>query len=91
LVIPAQPKDMKVTLTATSPDAPVTLYLVPTADADQMMNDLEHEQESSTIIAKSTPGATVTLEATQPANKDCTVVGISDKKTQVTTKVVGRY
>ncbi len=89
--IPGQPKDMKVTVTATSPGAPVTLYLVLTADANQMMNALEHGDNPSQVIAKSTAGETVTLEATQPAGKDCTVVGLSDKQTQVKAKVVGRY
>ena len=89
--IPGQPKDMKVTVTATAPDGPVTLYLVPTADAEQMMNELESKKESSKVIAKSNTGETATLEGTMPANKDCTVVAISDKKTQVKAKVVGRY
>ena len=88
--IPGQPKDMKVTITATA-DAPVTLYLVPTADANQAMNEIDGKQESSKIIAKSNTGESVTLEATMPANKDCTVVGASDKKAQATAKVVGRY
>jgi hypothetical protein len=89
--IPGQPKDMQVTVTATSPDAPVTLYLVATGDANKVMNDLEHKVESPKVLAKSGPGENVTLEGTAPANKDCTVIGISDKKAQVKAKVVGRY
>jgi hypothetical protein len=89
--IQSQPKDMQVTVTATSPDAPVTLYLVPSVEANQVMADLEHKEDSPHIIAKSNTGESVTLEGTAPANKDCTVVGYSDKNTQVKAKIVGRY
>ena len=88
--IPAQPKDMKVTVTATAPGASVTLYLVSSDQANQLMNDLEHHEDSK-AIAKSNTGENVTLEGTAPANKDCTVVGLSDKKAQVKAHVVGRY
>lgn len=89
--IPSQPKDMQVTVTATSPGAPVTLYLVLKTDADEVMGELEHQQDSSAVIAKSNTSETVTLEGTAPANKDCTVVGFSDKKAQVKANIVGRY
>jgi hypothetical protein len=55
------------------------------------MSDLEHKEDSPKIIAKSNTGETAALEGTAPANKDCSVVAISDKKTQVKAKVVGRY
>jgi hypothetical protein len=89
--IQSQPKDMQITVTATSTDGPVTLYLVPLADADEVMNDLDHKQDSPKVIAKSNTGETATLEGTAPANKDYSVIGYSDKKTQVKAKVVGRY
>jgi len=89
--IPSQPKDMQVTVTATSSDAPVTLYLVALTDSNEVMNDLERKETSPKIIAKSNTGEAVTLEGTAPANKDCAVVGISDKKTQVKAKIIGRY
>jgi hypothetical protein len=89
--IQSQPKDMQVTVTATSADGPVTLYLVPSVEANQVMSDLDHKEDSPNIIAKSNTGESVTLEGTTPANKDCTVVGYSDKKTQVKAKIVGRY
>jgi hypothetical protein len=89
--IPGQPKDMQVTITATSPGAPVTLYLVASDQANQVMNDLEHKVDSPKILAKSGPGENVTLEGTAPANKDCTVIGFSDKKGEVKAKIVGRY
>jgi hypothetical protein len=89
--IQSQPKDMQVTVTATSSDGPVTLYLVPLADADEVMNDLDHKEDSPKVMAKSNTGETATLEGTAPANKDYTVIGYSDKKTQIKAKVVGRY
>ncbi len=89
--IPSQPKDMQVTITATSPGAPVTLYLVAASDANQVMNDLEHKVDSPKVLAKSGPAENVTLEGTAPANKDCTVVALSGKKGEVKAKIVGRY
>jgi hypothetical protein len=89
--IPSQPRDMQVTVTATSPGSPITLYLVPKADADQVMSDLDHKQDSPKILAKSNTGETVTLEGTTPANTDCAVVGFSDKNAPVKATIVGRY
>jgi hypothetical protein len=89
--IPGQPKDLQVTVTATASDGSVTLYLVALDDANQLMTDLEHKVDNAKFIAKSNTGASVTLEGTAPANKDCTVVAMSDKKTEVKAKVVGRY
>ena len=89
--IPVQSRDMQVTVTATSPGAPVTLYLVPTADANEVMNDLEHKEVYQKILAKSGPAETVTLEGTAPANKECTVFAVSDKNGEVKAKIVGRY
>ena len=89
--IPGQPKDLQVNVTATASDGSVTLYLVAVDDANQMMTDLEHKMDNVKFIAKSNTGASVTLEGTAPANKDCTVVAMSDKKTEVKAKVVGRY
>jgi hypothetical protein len=89
--VPSQPRDMQVTVTATSPGAPVTLYLVATEYANEVMSDLEHKVDSPKILAKSGAGETVTLEGTAPANKDCTVVALSDKKAEVKAKIVGRY
>ena len=89
--IPGQPKDMQVTVTATSSGAPVTLYLVLKADADKLMGQLERNEDSTLVLAKSSPGENVTLEGTAPANKDCMLIGVSDKKAEVKTKIVGRY
>jgi hypothetical protein len=91
MALPVQSKDMQVTVTATSPGAPVTLYLVATDDVNEVMSDLEHKVDSPKILAKSGAGETVTLEGTAPANKECTVVALSDKKAEVKAKIVGRY
>ncbi|HBI45672.1 MAG TPA: hypothetical protein DDY78_22890 [Planctomycetales bacterium] len=91
MAIPVQTKDMQVTVTATSPGAPVTLYLVATEYANEVMSDLDRKIDSPKVLAKSGAGETVTLEGTAPANKECTVVALSDKKAEVKAKIVGRY
>ena len=93
MVVPAQPKDMPITVTAaTTPAVPVTLYLAATADADNVMNDLTAGRDSSKVIAKSSPGESPTLTATAPANKDCTVIAVSGgAKTEVKAHIVGKY
>ncbi len=69
----------------------MTLYLVTSKNSNEVMNNLDHKENSPKIIAKSNTGETVTLEGTAPANTDCTVVGVSDNKAQVKAKIVGRY
>jgi hypothetical protein len=92
--VPAQPKDMEVTVTATSsPAAPITLYLVAKTDDQQVMSDLEQGRDSSKILARSTQSETPTLQATAPANKDCTVIAASagGLKTEVKGHIIGKY
>jgi hypothetical protein len=93
---PGQPKDMDVTVTATtSPASPVTLYLVLSSDAEDVMSDLEAGRDPvpSKVLAKSAQGESPTLQGTAPANKDCTVVAANagGQKTTVNAKIVGKY
>ncbi len=92
----APPKDMEITVTATtSPSTPVTLYLVLESDALDVETDLQlgREPASSKVLAKSTAGESPTLQGTIPAGKECTVdvANTSGTATEVKAKIVGKY
>jgi hypothetical protein len=96
LEAPGQPKDMDVTVTATTPPGSlVTLYLVLSSDAEDVMSDLEAGRDPvpSKVLAKSAQGESPTLQGTAPANKDCTVIAANagGQKTRVSAKIVGKY
>jgi hypothetical protein len=90
--IPSQTSDMKITVTATSSAGPVTLYLAPSADANDVMDQLDHGKTSSKVLFSSTQGDNVTLEGTMPASKDCTVIAFNDgaQETKVKASIVGK-
>jgi hypothetical protein len=93
-VVPAQPKDMDVTVTATTtPAAPVTLYLVLSADAESVETDLEFGREPTKVLAKAGPAENPTLTGVAPANKECSVeaANASGKPTEVKAHIVGKY
>jgi hypothetical protein len=94
--LPGQPKNMDVTVTATtSPGSPVTLYLVLLTDADDVESDLEagRDPAPAKVLAKSAQGESPTLQGTAPASADCAVVAANagGQKTHVSAKIVGKY
>ena len=100
------PKDMDVTVTATtSPATPVTLYLVelgdgpPNKDADDRAQQNAQDEISSghdpksLVGKKSDQNPTPTLQVVAPAGKKYAVIVANGgaKDTQVTAKILGKY
>ena len=92
MAVPAQTAAMKITVTATSSTAPVTLYLAPTADADAVMDQLDVGKDSPKVLFKSSPGVNVTLEGSMPLNTECTVIAFNEgkEKTEVKASIIGK-
>jgi len=94
--LPAQPKDMDVTVTAkTAPASPVTLYLVLADDSEDVETTLKFggALNASKVIAQSDKGETPTLQGTAPANKDCRIIvaNAGGQPTEVKAKIIGKY
>ena len=91
MAVPPQTSAMKITVTASS-SAPVTLYLAPSTEAEDVMLTIEAGKDSPKVLFKSTQGTNVTLEGTMPANTDCTVIAFNDgdQKTEVKTSIIGK-
>ena len=92
MAVPAQTAAMKITVTATSSTAPVTLYLAPTADADAVMDQLDVGKDSPKVLFKSSQGVNVTLEGSMPLNTECTVIAFNegDQTTEVKASIIGK-
>jgi hypothetical protein len=99
------PKDMDVTVTATtSPATPVTLYLVEIGDGQSKKADDDVAQvnaqdeiasghDAKKQVGKSDQSATPTLQVVAPAGKKYAVIVANGgaKDTQVTAKIIGKY
>ncbi|HVS35131.1 MAG TPA: hypothetical protein VMS17_06080 [Gemmataceae bacterium] len=106
MVIEPQPKDMDVTVTATTdPAMPVTLYLVEVGDANSKPADDQQNQfnaqdditagrDPKSLVKKSDASDSPSLQATAPANKRYVVIAANSgtKKTDVKDiKVLGKW
>jgi hypothetical protein len=93
--LPIPTSDEKITVTATSPGAPVALFLVPTDSVNTALDvwQLKKKIDDEKIVrAKTEIGESVTLEATLHANDDLNlIVACGDKEAkEIKIVVIGK-
>jgi hypothetical protein len=83
--------EQKVTVTVSSPEAPLDVYLVKAADKEAMQEALDKDKDKPVALAKQEKAKETTLEATVPAKTGFTIflVGTTGKTVQAKVKVVG--